>query len=353
MGEWSRQFEQAYHLTLPSDLRAWFDSSCWREPMGAEFCEPLHPEQLLSPTHNEIWAGFMPPDLLPLIGNDYGDWLCLRISADDRVREVVRWSHAGGDWQPYGASLSEALLFDAALRVTRQRKPEFTDPELPHDQLFGAAQWAWEQLALPHLPQFWTPDHRPRYEADPDALFQALVDNDVAVPAACAELAWSALQNTMRQRATPAVAAQCGQTWNPDFIQWMFDTRQLPDEIADKLKTEWNVTDEQLQRQDWDAAEGFALQVLEQRRDPDLGGRHRWLGGRAARRHWRRSRPLPPGRRSLHVHRRLGSLPHTMVPLSVRQIFDLPSERDWSRSSGRRPDALCQGIAAMRGRHVA
>lgn len=55
----------------------------------------------------------MPNDFLPVVGNQMGDWLCLRFGEDSCVRDIVHWYHGGGDWIPWGTSLSEALLFDA------------------------------------------------------------------------------------------------------------------------------------------------------------------------------------------------------------------------------------------------
>ncbi len=54
----------------------------------------------------------MLPDTLPLIGNEYGDWLCVRVDEDNRFGELVHWYHGGGDWIPVGKSIAEAVLHD-------------------------------------------------------------------------------------------------------------------------------------------------------------------------------------------------------------------------------------------------
>ena len=141
-GSWSTQVEQRYALRLPEDVRAWLDKQIWREPGGAEFSRPQTPEQLLDPAPEAIWAGFMLPDTLPIISNNYGDWLCLRIDADGTVAEVLHWSHCGGDWIPYGRTLAEGLLYDAALHVLYPKRASFSDPVPPDRQVFAPAEWA-------------------------------------------------------------------------------------------------------------------------------------------------------------------------------------------------------------------
>ena len=81
---WSEKLAAHYGLRLPPDLRAWIDDNVWEQAGGAEFSQPQSPEHLIEP-NGAIWGGFMLPDTLPIIGNEYGDWLCLRIDADDGV----------------------------------------------------------------------------------------------------------------------------------------------------------------------------------------------------------------------------------------------------------------------------
>ena len=128
-GRWSTEIENRYSLRLSDDVRAWLDEQVWHESGGAEFCRAQTPEQLLDPPPGTIWAGFMLPDTLPIIGNDYGDWLCLRIAADGTVSELVQWSHGGGDWIPYGNTLAEGLLYDAAVRVMYPHRATFAEAE--------------------------------------------------------------------------------------------------------------------------------------------------------------------------------------------------------------------------------
>ncbi len=84
-------------------------------------------------------AGFMLPDTLPILGNGYGDWLCMRVNADNTAGEVVHWYHGGGDWMPWGRNPAEAIAFDRlrqrlpgrrVAHATRPAEPS-TDPTLP------------------------------------------------------------------------------------------------------------------------------------------------------------------------------------------------------------------------------
>ncbi len=95
-------------------LRDWLNTRQWIIQGSGEFCQPVSANSLLQFAPEPIWPGLMPPDLLPILGDDYGDWLCLRISPDDTVSEIVHWYHGGGDWIPWGKNLPEAILFQYA-----------------------------------------------------------------------------------------------------------------------------------------------------------------------------------------------------------------------------------------------
>lgn len=262
MRDWSQQFEDAYRLVLPDDVRAWLDDEIWQDPIGAEFCHPLPPEQLLSPGHNEIWAGFMPPDTLPLVGNDYGDWLCLRVGRDNRVTEVIRWSHGGGDWLPYGRTLSEAFVFDAALSVIHNQRHEFAEEEFPEEQLFGAVYWALPHIDKPLAP-FW---ERDRGHA-PESILASLIEADVAVAGATCESMLRCLESPLKAKSVPATARHFEVDWDPDFVRWIFDADLLPEEIRDSLAEHWKIPAQELIHQDWERAEALAMKVARQRND--------------------------------------------------------------------------------------
>lgn len=111
---WAQLIESKYGCRLSPDLADWFDAEVWRECVddtGDQFLQPVGAEELLADTPSAIWPALMPCDLLPLVGNGMGDWLCVRMQRDNTAREVVYWYHGGGDWIPWGNGIAQALLF--------------------------------------------------------------------------------------------------------------------------------------------------------------------------------------------------------------------------------------------------
>jgi hypothetical protein len=281
-GTWSAQVERRFALQLPADVRAWLDEEQWREAGGAEFCRPLTPAELMDPEPGTIWAGFMLPDTLPVISNDYGDWLCLRVAAEGTVAEVVCWSHCGGDWLPYGSNLAEALMYDAAVRFIHPRRPEFTDPEPPAEQVFRPAQWAqqWVRDGQTPVAPFWKshPDQPP----DPSAVLQQLDAAGVAQVAALRDSVLRHLESPLKLRSDAKLAERLNVAWEPNFVRWLFDTDLIPADIRQQLCQHFSSNDGQLLIQDWDAAYQDAQRVIAIRRD--LGWAYDTAGWAAERR---------------------------------------------------------------------
>ena len=262
MKNWSAQISERYAVNLPADLRAWFDDEVWKEPGGAEFNQPLTPQQLLEPEPGFIWGGFMLPDSLPVLGNEYGDWLCLRVDEHNTVSDVIYWCHGGGDWIPYGATFAEAVLYDAAFRVIYDRRPEFVEPEPAGRQVFRLAQWALDWIDTdPRELTFWKHDGR---HADP---LPGLLNAGVAQVSTHRDLILKHLQSELKTRSNPDVARQIDIPWEPDFVSWIFDTALLPELRRDQLSRRWNVPAEKLIVQDWESAEREALKVAALRSD--------------------------------------------------------------------------------------
>lgn len=263
---WSVEVAKALHIQLPPDLIVWLDDEWWKLPAGAEFCLPQTPQQLLTPEPGSLWAGFMLPDTLPLIGNQYGDWLCLRVDWEGRVREVVYWCHGGGDWIPYGATLAEALLYDAAFHVLYDRRfTEITAAERPKSEIYRAAEWALGFLppsSVRSLPRFW--DRLPEQNT---RLLEELLEANVAPIAARRDLILRHLESQLKSRSDPNIAEQIGAVWEPDFVSWLFDTALIPELTLDDLSALFRLPIKQLIVQDWDAAESEALHVSAVRDD--------------------------------------------------------------------------------------
>lgn len=262
---WSERVAAKYAVKLPADLSAWLDDEQWKRPGGAEFNEPLTPAALLELSSEQLWAGFMLPDTLPLIGNQYGDWLCLRADAAGEISEVIYWSHAGGDWTPYGRTLAEALFYDAAFRVLYSRKPEFAaEPEPPPTEVFRSAQWSlgWTNGAKRTVGEFWT-----RGSMSHDELLDGFVRSGVAQVAARRDLILMHLNSELRSHADPKLASEVGAPWEPDFVSWLFDTALIPDRHRADFSDRFQTPATRLTRQNWQAAEREALVVCKTRKD--------------------------------------------------------------------------------------
>ncbi|MFT7641696.1 MAG: hypothetical protein ACI9G1_003447 [Pirellulaceae bacterium] len=261
---WSQKVVERFDLQLPRDLKNWLDSEEWQKAGGAEFRHPLRPDQLVAPPKDTIWAGFMLPDTLPLIGNEYGDWLCLRVDQFGTIPEVLYWCHGGGDWIPYGNTLAEALIYDVAFHFVHPRRPEFTDPDPPPEVLYQRANWAYPQLSATqreNLPKFW------EEEVDPRKLLQQLVTSDVAQVASRRDVILHHLDHILKSQCDAKMAVELGATWEPDFVSWLFDTALLPEIRENQLSKHFEQPIGELTKQEWQDAETNALQVADLRED--------------------------------------------------------------------------------------
>jgi hypothetical protein len=244
---------ESFHLQLPDDIVALLDSEIWIEDSRPRFGAALAPEEI----RHRIWGGSMLPDTLPLSGNGFGDYLCLRINTDGTLREVLAWFHEGAFWTPYGNTLCEALLLDAALGL----KEEPTGTELedePHR--FDFANWAKSRLdaqAALRLNQGLFLD---------DLLAAGLAETAVRRERCSQHLA-SGLSSHCRQVGGGRLAEKLGVEW-PEFSRWLLDTELIPDKFKSKLGRITRMPAENLLRQNWDGAIQEAETVSKLR--PDL-----------------------------------------------------------------------------------
>jgi len=134
-------------------LADYFDREIWRSTGWGEFREPLDPDSLLNPAPEAIWPGLMSCDLLPLIGNRAGDWLCIKFDGQNRAADVVHWYHGGGDWIPWGGEIAEAIVIDA---VTHRLPGYSRRHAVPAEDLRpSAAKHPSESASMLH----WALDH--------------------------------------------------------------------------------------------------------------------------------------------------------------------------------------------------
>jgi hypothetical protein len=278
---WSRAIADRYQLSLSAELSDWFDSGVCETIGHGEFCEPATPEQLLAEAPECIWPGLMPPDVLPLVGNGLGDWLCGRVSEKNSIDEIIYWYHGGGDYLPYGSSLAEALLFDTlADRLPGRRQLHAVPAErelIAHQIQVSSVMIAW---AIKQLP----PDVLPLLDIDapPERVAAALMEHRIATDAVRCDAVLAALDNELRVRLTAADAKALGASWDKEVARWMFDTTTIPSEVREVLNLQWSETSENPFAQDWDLVERICGEMARER--SDLGWVNDCLGWSAQRR---------------------------------------------------------------------
>ncbi len=274
---WSERVSDRYGFELSHDLADWFDSEIWKQRGAGEFCEPVDVEVLLEDSPSVIWPGLMPCDLLPILGNAQGDWLCLRVDHLNAVSQVVQWYHGGGDWMPWGATISGAIFFDALcerLPSPRRRHAvpaESTRPAGPGsgDRLLSWARSRLDDDVVKLLDA----------SASEDAIASTLLSHGVSEIAARCELVQSALKETLSATLDPATARQLGVDWN-DVVQWMFDVQRMPIETRRRLERDYDLVVSK--PQDWECAERHCRRVVQL--DPELAWAWDVIGYAAERR---------------------------------------------------------------------
>jgi hypothetical protein len=278
---WSRAISERYRLRLSDELADWFDSGVCDSLGQGEFCEPAHPEQLVQESPECIWPGLMPPDVLPLVSNGLGDWLCGRVSASDTIDEVIYWYHGGGDYLPYGNGLAEAIVFDTlAERLPGRRQllaiPAEREP-LEHQTIVSGPLVEW---ALKRLPKDVAAVLD--IEAPPTLVASELARHKIAVDAVNCDAVLAALDSDLRTRLRSADANALGVSWDRDVAKWMFDTDTIPAMVRSQL-IERLSHDGSLQfHQDWSTVERICKELAAER--SDLGWVYDCLGWSAQRR---------------------------------------------------------------------
>lgn len=240
---------ERFHLDLPDDLRDWFDEDGPVRLAGYEFADVLPIERIMDPQPGDLWGGFMPPDTLPILGNRYGDWICLRLDATGRVKDWICWRHGGGDWTIIGQTFEEALIYESVSAYAhggQQPRPS------------SAAAWALRRVALTDSNP---PDAAALFAADAEARLRALLAWR-PLPAAQRDLALLALDCPFRQLATPLLAEQMSISWDPDFLRMTFDTSLISTAHAAEIRHRLDAQQTDFFTQDWDAAERAALATL-------------------------------------------------------------------------------------------
>lgn len=246
---------------LSDDLTRWFDDELWNsvDSTGAmRYASPVAPQELLSDAPSVIWPALMPCDFLPVVGNQMGDWLCVRIDDDNRAGEMIQWYHGGGDWIPWGDSLPQAILFDSmrgllpggdrdhavAAASTDQPRDEFTEDE--------DAITRWAKTRLP--------------DAEVDSL-EGLRGHDLAERLLALGIASHAVrcQLIIDALSNPLLDSAAVSQWRkqaPDAVQRaLFDNRLIPDDRLSHLTPHGATGEQLLSQQNWLAVETLAQSV--------------------------------------------------------------------------------------------
>lgn len=283
---WSRAIAERYALTLSADWAEWFDEVAVGELRGGEYCEPVHPSELLSATPEVIWPGLMPPDLMPVVGNGMGDWLCARVGPESTIREVVHWYHGGGDRLPLGKTLAEAFVFDALRRRLPGSRRRLAIPaEKLARESFSSDDSTWPaigdagsgaegsgdgavsavQWSLAKLP----PRARQLFDAglSPERLGAELIAQSIASEAVACDLVLGLIDSEVQRRLTPQDATALGVSWDRECVRWIYDPATIPPRMAEGLAARWGIERARWEEPDWDGAARIAQGVCDMRSD--------------------------------------------------------------------------------------
>lgn len=250
---------------LSDDLARWFDDELWRVAGGSSghrFASAVTPEELISQAPRAIWPALMPCDFLPLLTNEMGDWLCVRIAPDNSASQIVHWYHGGGDWIPWGNSIAEAIFFD----LVRHHLP---GSERDHAIAAHSAAEADDRSchpindwAIAQLSRIAAVDINPLVgdELIGDELAAAMIQAQISEAAVRCQQIIHALDNPLLSE--PLIRSW--QAGDADRVQQaLFDNQRLPDEWLERATEKGDSPEQILAQQDWDAVQDHCRRVTE------------------------------------------------------------------------------------------
>lgn len=298
MAQVSNRIRQRFGLSqLDASWQRWFDSDWATVPLAGAFRSPRDPIGLLESRPEHIWSGFMLPDSIPILGNAYGDWFCVRVNADGGLGELLHWYHGGGDWIPLGESLVGACLHDAvdqfrppasqmlrgALETldvghqldvwSRLSSGDFQQwVESEFGQLQASAGGVAAKLAeFFHLPFDASQANNPAGNPGEyyDQGLTALESAGIAMDAIACDRIEACLQTVVQSLADKALATSAGVVWSPDYLRFLFDIEHADESVRQRVLNRLSQDSgiNTLPAQDWQQAEQLALQVLARRTD--------------------------------------------------------------------------------------
>lgn len=287
MGQPSQKIAARYHLRLSDAWKQWFDYDQFHLALPGEFRSALTADQLSGPAPSQIWAGFMLPDTLPLIGNQYGDWICVRVRGDGSLGELLHWYHGGGDWIPLGSDLAEVVVHDVVDHFRPiggqmlRGAPESIEPQQRARALKAFAEpelrsWLSQRLsaaivdrpasagevdrALAHIEHVLT-------RGDYVAALQCMAQRNWSPDAIACDRIQYMLQQSVAQLADPRLARALGVNWAPDYLLWLFDVAAVPTTARERITALTGLNSAWWEQQDWLLAGELAGEVLLRRQD--------------------------------------------------------------------------------------
>ncbi|MCA9128941.1 MAG: hypothetical protein KDB22_17765 [Planctomycetales bacterium] len=329
---------------------SWFDHPSPESLLCGAFQTAVSVEALFADQPSAIWPGLMLPDTLPVIGNEYGDWICARVCSNDHFVELLHWYHGGGDWIPVGRSLVEAVMHDVAdslrpsgLQMLRGASETIqlsdhqdfaspltrvlSDPWYANslDCLASAAGNPWNPQSV--LSSFLESLQKSSYHTALDILERAGLCTEAV---ACDQIE-RLLQTPLTAIASHEVAAAIGSDWSPDFVRALFDLSVVDEERRADICHHAGLTQDQWPFQDWESAEQYALKIIARRSDLawayDIAGWAAQRDGRfdaAMKVYWRGRHASPFTDQSVRI--RSHWYPERFCKFSISQIVALSDQ---------------------------
>ena len=261
---WSVAICDRYQLQLSDELTDWFDGAHCRFQSQSEFSNYTSIPDLLDRNPRHLWPGFMQPDTLPVIGNRFGDWLCMRIDPQGQVSEIVHWYHGGGDFLPFGSTLAEALLYDQCQSVRFDYHSWGEVVPLVEGRpliLEWIAKWLTTTVVtLSGIVQDFS-------DGRMEEGLSKLSDHGWCQAAVARDRIDLALQTPLRVQADPKLALRLGVDWEKEMTRWLFDTNTIPSEYLAKLTEMLSQENPTWFQQSWSEAERTAQEVVAIRSD--------------------------------------------------------------------------------------
>ncbi len=255
---WSERLAERYQCVFSPALIDWFDSEIWQRHSCGEYCCAVDPALLLSDAPEPIWPGLMSCDLIPLIGNTSGDWLCVRVDEDSKASEVVQWYHGGGDWIPWGRDIAQAIVFDGLIeRISSDSRRHAIPAIVPRST--GHAEGDDELLnwAFGHLSDGLAESLK--MAGNSEQVAACLLDAQVSEVAIHCELILKALCHLDVESLQLAIGLDAELLGRNQLTEWVFDHSRIPEKHRQQIVSGKHAVE--LVEQNWDAAASHARAV--------------------------------------------------------------------------------------------